>query len=230
MTSVMNGSSTTQGVDVTMEALSSVARTLNFRLTARDNVAGQGQTNYDDMIVTVDATRGPLLVTSQNVDGIVWTPGTTETVTWAVNNTNTSSGGNNVDILYTTDGGATWNTILTNTLNDGSQDITVPSVSAPNCRIMVKASGNIFFNVNTKNIAIGDYIYQSQNVCTDYTFNLNAAITESTTSYSGFSLPISDSFTITDVNVVVDATHPNIGTTQFAISSPSGYAVTPTLF
>lgn len=228
MTSVMNGSTTTQGVDVTMEALSSVARTLNFRLTARDNVAGQGQTNYDDMIVTVDATRGPLLVTSQNVDGIVWTPGTTETVTWAVNNTNTSSGGNNVDILYTTDGGATWNTILTNTLNDGSQDITVPSVSAPNCRIMVKASGNIFFNVNTKNIAIGDYIYQSQNVCTDYTFNLNAAITESTTSYSGFSLPISDSFTITDVNVVVDATHPNIGTTQFAISSPSGYAVTPT--
>jgi hypothetical protein len=229
MSSVFAGSTTTAGVGVTMEALSSVARTLNFRLTARDNVAGQGQTNFGDMVVTVDATRGPLTVTSQNADGIVWTPGNSETVTWAVNSTNTSAGGTNVDILYTTNNGVTWIPILTNTPNDGSQAITVPTVTAPNCRIMVKANGNIFFNVNLKNIAIGDYTYQSQNVCTDYTFNLNTAITESTTSYSGVFLPIPDSYNVTDVNVRVIATHPNISTLQFAISSPTGYAATPRL-
>lgn len=212
MASVLSGSTTTQGADVTMEALSSVARTLNFRLTARDNVAGQGQTNFDNMVVTVDATRGPLTVTSQNVDGIVWAPNSTQTVTWAVNNTNTSAGGSNVDILYTTDAGATWTTILANTPNDGSQNITVPNISAPNCRIMVKASGNIFFNVNLKNIAIGDYIYQTQNVCDDYTFNLNYAFTESSdTSYPGINLPITDSYTITDIKTYANVTHPNIG-------------------
>ena len=39
--------------DYNQEALSSVNRTLNFRLTVRDNVVGQGQTNFDDVVVTV---------------------------------------------------------------------------------------------------------------------------------------------------------------------------------
>lgn len=209
----------------TWEVTPNVARTLNFALTVRDNqTPNGGQTQRANMTVTIDATKGPLQVTSQNVDGIVWPQGSTQTVTWAVNNTNNSVGGGNVDILYTSDNGATWTTIVANTLNDGSENITVPNVTFPNCRIMVKASGNIFFSVNTKNIAIGNYTYQPQNVCRDYVFNLNSAITESATSYSGFSLPISDSFTVTDVNVRVQATHQNIGTTQFAISSPVGYA------
>lgn len=208
----------------TWEVTPNVARTLNFALTVRDNqVPTGGQTARSNMSVTIDDTRGPLSVTSQNTDGIVWTPGSSQTVTWAVNNTNTSVGGANVDILYTTDNGVTWTTILANTLNDGSETITVPSVTAPNCRIMVKASGNIFFSVNTKNIAIGNYTYQPQNVCRDYVFNLNSTITESATSYSGFSLNIPDSFVVSDVNVRVNATHPNIGTVQFAISSPVGY-------
>jgi hypothetical protein len=229
MSSIMAGSTTTQGDDIAVEALSSVARTLNFRLTVRDNVLGQGQTGYDNAVVTVDDTKGPLTVTSQNADNLVWTPGTAETITWDVNNTNTMSGATNVDILLSTDGGQTWDTILVSaTANDGSETITVPNVTAANCRVMVRPSANIFFSVNAKSIAIGNYTYQTQNVCEDYTFTLNAAIPESTTQYSGYSLPITDSFTVTDVNVVVDATHPNVGTTQFAISSPSGYAVTPT--
>ena len=192
----------------TWEVTPNVARTLNFALTVRDNqVPTGGQTARSNMSVTIDDTRGPLSVTSQNTDGIVWTPGSSQTVTWAVNNTNTSVGGANVDILYTTDNGVTWTTILANTLNDGSETITVPSVTAPNCRIMVKASGNIFFSVNTKNIAIGNYTYQPQNVCRDYVFNLNSTITESATSYSGFSLNIPDSFVVSDVNVKVEMSH-----------------------
>ena len=210
--SVFAGQKFTAGSDINIEYLSSVARTLNYRLTVRDNVANGGLTNFDNAIVTVDAARGPLEVTSQNTDGIVWTPGNSETVTWTVNNTNTSAGGSTVDILYTSDNGLTWTPILTNTPNDGSQAITVPSITEPNCRIMVKASGNIFFNVNTKNIAIGNYVYENQNVCEDYTFNLNYPLTESSdTSYPGINLPISDSYTITDIKTYANITHPSIG-------------------
>lgn len=228
MSTIYAGSLTTQGVDITAEALSSVARTLAFRFTARDNVAGQGQTNFANMNVSVDGAKGPLTVTSQNTNSIVWVPGSTETITWTVNNTNTIAGGANVDILYSADNGVTWVPILTNVLNNGSQAITVPNISAASCRIMVKASGNIFFNVNSKNIAIGNYTYVAQDVCTDYTLNLNLAIPESTTSYSGYGFNVPDSFTVTDVNVQLNATHPNISTVQFGISSPTGYAVTPT--
>lgn len=221
LSSTMNGSTTTAGVDITSEALSSVARTLNFRLTARDNVAGQGQTGFDDMVVTVDATKGPLTVTSQNTAGIVYPTSSTQTVTWAVNNTNTSPGGANVDILITTDNGVTWTTLLSNTPNDGSQVVTMPATGAPYCRLMVKANGNIFFNVNSRNFAVGNYTYQTQNVCTDYPFTLNSAITESSdTSYPGLALPISDSYTITDANFYANVTHPNIGQFNLLIRAP----------
>lgn len=222
MTSILSGSTTTMGSDILVEALSSVGRTLNFRLTVRDNVAGQGQTGFDDVVVTVSSTRGPLTVTSQNVADIVWTPGTTETITWDVNNTNTLAGAANVDILLSTDGGQTWGTtLIAATPNDGYETITVPSVTAANCRVMVKASGNIFFNVNLKNIAIGNYTYQPQNVCEDYTFNLNASIAETTAnSYSGYNLPITDSFVITDINYYADVTHSSIGQVNILLKQP----------
>ncbi|MEZ4853091.1 reprolysin-like metallopeptidase [Flavobacterium sp.] len=197
----------------TWEVTPTVTRTLNFALTVRDNqMPTGGQTARANMTVTIDASKGPLSVTSQNTDGIVWAPGSTETITWAVNNTNASVGGTNVDILYTIDNGETWNVLLANTPNDGSQAITVPSITAPYCRIMVKASENIFFSVNTKNIAIGNYTYQTQNICEDYEFNLNYALTESSDgNYPGIALPITDSYTITDIKTYADVTHPNIG-------------------
>ena len=200
------------GGSTTWEKLVSIGRAINFRLTVRDNDPDGGQTATDITTLTVDGTKGPLTVTSQNTDNLVWMPGTTETVTWTVNNTNTIPGGANVDILYTSDNGETWIPIVTGVANDGSQDITVPSISEPYCRIMVKASANIFFNVNSKNLAIGNYTYAPQNVCEDYTFDLSAAITESSdNNYPGTLLPITDSYTITDIKTYADITHPNIG-------------------
>ncbi|MFN4150763.1 MAG: reprolysin-like metallopeptidase, partial [Candidatus Sericytochromatia bacterium] len=188
MSSVLTGSRTTAGVDVTAEALSSVARTLNFRLTARDKVLGQGQTNFDDMVVTVDGTRGPLTVTSQNTDGITWMPGASQTITWNVNNTNTSFGGANVDILLSTDNGATFSTVLVaNTPNDGSETITVPNILEPFCRIMVKASGSIFFNVNLKNISIG-YVVTTTTTCTDYSRTFSPPVAMQT-NWAGYGIP-----------------------------------------
>ena len=40
MASVLTGATTTAGTELTVEALPSVARTLNFRLTVRDNSCG----------------------------------------------------------------------------------------------------------------------------------------------------------------------------------------------
>ena len=225
MSSVMDGSTTTAGVGVTMEALSSVARTLNFRLTARDNVSGQGQTNFGDMVVTVDATRGPLTVTSQNTDGITWNQGESQTITWAVNNTNTSAGGANVDILLSTDNGATFSTVLvSNTPNDGSETIIVPSVLAPYCRVMVKASGNIFFNVNVKNIAIG-YVVTTTTTCRDYTRTFSPAQAMAT-GWTGYTIPtITDSFTISDANFTVVSTAARTNQVSFGVVKPGSSVV-----
>jgi hypothetical protein len=51
------------------ETVNSVARTLNFTFTARDNHAGGGQTATDASVITVNATGGAFSVSSQNYLG-----------------------------------------------------------------------------------------------------------------------------------------------------------------
>ena len=221
MSSILTGSTTTPGLDLVAEALSSVARTLNFRLTARDNISGQGQTGYDDMVVTV-ANKSALTVTM--AASTTYPVGSTQTVVWTgatgSNGHNTIAGATNVDISFSADNGVTW-TLLASTENDGSHVVTLPTgVSGAYCRFMVKASANIFFNISQP-FAVGNYTYQMQNVCTDYPFTLNSAITESAgTSYPGTSLSISDSYTITDANFYANVTHPNIGQFNLLIKAP----------
>jgi hypothetical protein len=53
------------------ESVSTVARTLHFVLTGRDNAAqGTAQTNSDEMIVNVSGVVGPFAITSQNTDNL----------------------------------------------------------------------------------------------------------------------------------------------------------------
>ena len=144
-----------------IEALSSVSRTLNFRLTVRDNnpyVAGSkiGQTAFTDVVVTVTNTAGPFSVTAPNT-AVTWNAGTNATVTWNVNGTNTGSVNcATVNILLSTDGGQTFPTVLAaGTANDGSQVITVPSTPGTTCRVKVEAVGNIFFDISNTNFTIG---------------------------------------------------------------------------
>jgi hypothetical protein len=218
MSSVLQGN-----LAPTWEVVSNVARTMNFALTVRDNrMPNGGQTGIDQMILTVSGTTGPFDVTSQNTDQLVWAQGSSQTITWTVNGTTSLVGSTNVDILLSTDGGLTYATTLaSNTPNDGTEVITVPSVTFPNCRVMVKPTGNIYYDINSKNIAIGNYTYQTQNVCTDYVLNAGTAIPESSTSYSGFALTIADSFTLTDINIRPNLTHPNAGNLYFAYRHPS---------
>ena len=211
------------GVTQVWEVLSSVQRILNFTLTVRDNVANGGQTGTDEMQIITDDARGPLTVTSQSAAGVVYPTASTQTVTWTVNNTNTSVGGANVDILLSTDGGLTYPTsLVTATPNDGSQAVTLPAgASGAYCRFMIKANGNIFFNINQKAFAIGNYVYQTVNACTDYPINFGGlAIPESSTSYSGYSTTVADIYNVTDANIKVELTHGNIGDLRIGLIPP----------
>jgi chitodextrinase len=154
MTSVLTGATTTAGTELTVEALSSVARTQNFRLTVRDNRASGAANNSDDMIVTVNATAGPFSVTSPNT-AVSYIGGTSQTITWAVAGT-TANGVNcaNVDILISTNAGTTWSTLLAATPNDGTQAVTIPNTAGTTNRIMIKGTNHIFFDVSNTNFTI----------------------------------------------------------------------------
>jgi len=154
MASVLAGATTTAGTELTVEALSSVARTLNFRVTVRDNRAGGPANNSDDMVVTVNATAGPFTVSAPNT-AVSYVGGSAQTVTWNVAGT-TANGVNcaNVDILLSTDAGNTWSTLLAATPNDGSQSVTIPNTPGATNRIMVKGTNHIFFDVSNTNFTI----------------------------------------------------------------------------
>src|SRR6187397_1723505 len=144
-----------------IEALSSVSRTLNFRLTVRDNKpyvpsSTIGQTAFTDVVITVTNTAGPFSVSAPNT-AVTWNAGSTATVTWNVNGTNAGSVNcATVNILLSTDGGATFPIVLAAaTANDGSQAITVPASPGSTCRVKVEAVGNIFFDISNTNFTIG---------------------------------------------------------------------------
>ncbi|MDD5688638.1 MAG: carbohydrate-binding protein, partial [Elusimicrobia bacterium] len=83
---------------------------------------------------TITSTPPPptITVTYPN-GGESLTVGSQQTVTW----TNGGTVGN-VNIDISTDGGATWSTLVSNTANNGSQSVTVPNTPSTSCRIRVQ--------------------------------------------------------------------------------------------
>ena len=155
LSSVIANQATTGGLDVTAEALSSVARTLNFRLTARDNNILGGQTGFDDATMTVSSVAGPFAVTAPNT-AVSWTVGTNQTVTWSVAGT-TANGVNAayVDIYLSNDGGNTYPILLASKVpNDGSEVVTVPNNVGTTKRVMVKGNNHVFFDISNANFTI----------------------------------------------------------------------------
>jgi len=150
LSTVLNGDTSWQ-----WEAVPNVGRTLNFRLTVRDNVAGGGANNSDDMVVTVNSSTGPFLVSYPN-SSITWNVNQQQTVTWDVAGT-TGSAVNcqTVNILLSTDGGNTYPiTLAAGVANDGSQQVTVPNNIGTQNRVRVEAADNIFFDVSNANFSI----------------------------------------------------------------------------
>ncbi len=137
------------------ESLPTTTRTMNFQVTARDNRAGGGAVNSATMQVNVTNTSGPFAVTLPNT-AVVWTTGTTRTVSWNVASTTAAPVScANVKISLSTDGGNTFPTVLdASTPNDGSDTITVPNLPSTTARVKVEAVGNIFFDISDTNFIV----------------------------------------------------------------------------
>jgi len=187
------------------EILPTQARGMKFRLTVRDNRAGGGgvvtggsgcQTGFtNEFLVSVGGTT-PFTVTVPN-GGESYPGATTQTVTWNVANTNAAPFNTaNVRILFSSDGGLTFPTVLSaSTANDGSEAITMPAAITTTARIKVEAVGNIFFDISNNNFTITQPV-------NGYTFNATTpapvtcgvttapSVTLGTTVVGTFSTPI----------------------------------------
>jgi hypothetical protein len=134
------------------EKLPQIGRTMDWRLTIRDN---EGGVDADDMRVVVDQSAGPFQVTSpdggEDLSGII-------NITWNVANTNnTPVSAANVDIFLSTDGGLTFDLtdpLVSRTANDGAHSVALPNITSTTARIMVKGSNNIFFDISDQDFSI----------------------------------------------------------------------------
>ncbi len=137
------------------EVLPAVQRELNFRLTVRDNHPGDGNNRSDDMVVTVDSSSGPFLISNLNNTDI-WGAGDFKKITWKVANTNNDIVNcHSVNIELSVDGGKTFPVMLAaNTANDGEEFVQVPELSTSAARIRISAVNNIFFDISNKDISI----------------------------------------------------------------------------
>lgn len=205
----------------TWESVLTIGRSMAFTLTARDNVANGGQTNTASASITVSANVGPFAVTSQNAAGTSWNQGSSQTITWAVNNTTSLVGSANVDILLSTDGGQTFPTVLaSNTPNDGSETITVPNIASQACRIMIRPTGNIYYALNTVPFSIG---YS----CSVISNNTAASIADGVGANQAGATTVStissnETGTISSIEVTVNVTHTWVGDLVIELVHPDG--------
>jgi subtilisin-like proprotein convertase family protein len=205
------------------ESVNTVARTSKFTLTARDNNVTGPQTNTDETTITTSGTIGPFAVTSQNVTGTAWNTGESQTITWDVNNSNTLVGSANVNIKLSVDGGVTWPyTLAADTPNDGSEVITVPSLTPSlNCRLWIEPTANVYYAVNSTPFYIG---YTVVNNCNTYTYTTPFALTNGSASYTVKSINVPTAGTISDVNITVNATHTNLQNLVMGVIRPGAGA------
>jgi len=146
---------TTTPARFTGEVLPSTNRTLNFRVTARDNRAGGGGTNEAATAITVTNTAGPFRVTAPNT-AVTVNAGDMLPVTWDVANTTSAPiSTTNVQIALSYDGGLSFPVEFGPFPNSGTASITLPASTATSrARIRVAAVGNIFFDISDVNFSI----------------------------------------------------------------------------
>lgn len=159
LSTVLNGQTQT-----TWEVVPSVSRTMKFRYTVRDNVAGGSSSASDNTIITVDGDSGPFVVTSQN-SSTTWSPQSSETITWDVAGTDVAPVDSpTVDILFSNNGGQTYDVVIAEDIpNNGSAAISAPNLNTTSGRFMIISSNNIFYDINGGVITIEGVLALNEN-------------------------------------------------------------------
>lgn len=124
------------------EILPNVDRTMNFRVTARDNRAGGGGVDFDPITVTVSGDPFAFVFPAS---GSSLQCGGSETVQWTVGGGSVAP---NVAIELSTDAGASFSSLVPSTPNDGSHTITTPQILTSSGRMKLLPSAQCFFNVS----------------------------------------------------------------------------------
>lgn len=209
------------------ESVSSVARTLNFNMSVRDNNPLQPQVGQSTSAVTVNANTGPFQVTAPIFGQSLSSTGSFM-VTWDVAGTNAAPINTaNVNIKLSTNGGQTFTTIVANTPNDGSEQITIPAGStASNAYIMIEAIGNVYYAVSPSFVI--DYTITGES-CNTYTYNGDPVVVKDGPGGSNISSPIvkvplmvNNSGVITKIKITPAVTHSNVRQLSLGIESPTG--------
>lgn len=150
-----NLTQTQPAINSAWETVSTIEREMNFALTVRDNAPEGGQVSSAVLKVDVVNTAGPFAVTSQ-ATAISYPAGSIQTITWDVSGTNDAPiRTQEVDIYLSVDGGNSFPTLLVAGVpNDGEQEVLLPGTATDSGRVMVKASDNIFFAINSADFTI----------------------------------------------------------------------------
>lgn len=137
------------------ERLPTINRTMNFRLTVRDNHVATGGINDDTTTVESVTSAGPFLVTSPNTL-VTWDGPGPHTVTWDVAGTDSAPiSCSQVNILLSTDVGYNWTETLASAVdNDGEHQVMVSAPDTTLARLRVECSNNIFFDISNSRFVI----------------------------------------------------------------------------
>jgi hypothetical protein len=235
-----NLTQTNPTINSAWETVATVNRTMNWALTVRDREPTAtglgGQTSYDTTSIQVTTAAGPFTVTSQT-SNVSWEMGTSQVVTWNVANTTAAPvSTTNVNILLSTDGGATFPvTLASNVPNDGSQVITVPVTAATSqARVIVEGAGNIFFAMNSSNFTLVEPDFalvfadndetacQPANAVYNFTYRAFNGFS-GTTTFSAANLPVGAIATFNPTSATVDGTPVTMTISNTAAVAPSTY-------
>jgi hypothetical protein len=146
------------------ETYATTDRDMRFRLTAKDN---KGGVNQQDLVVTVTTSSQTFSVDTP----LQWQTAAQQMVTWDIGDTlNTALNCTHVDILLITDiDNPLEILILSQTPNDGQQNIRAPKITSLTARLVLRCSNNIFYalSANTFSIISGEPVaplIDSQNI------------------------------------------------------------------
>ncbi|MDA1312910.1 MAG: M12 family metallo-peptidase [Acidobacteria bacterium] len=147
LSDILNNTTTTG------ELLPTMDRTMNFCLTARDNLLAGGGVDYDGMVVTVSGD--PFFLTAPD-GGETLNTGCSTDVTWQVGGGSIAT---NVNLLLSEDGGQNFSPWAASTLNDGSESLTVPcNAATTQGRAKAEAVDNIFFDISDGDFTIEENV------------------------------------------------------------------------